>query len=142
MNKIAIMCSPLLLAACGGGTDEAASGTVEGATSAIITAATVNPTVTTREGAEQVYTCRGLTSAATAAKMALPANQIPTELAALSTSDASYWNKQMAAIAPGVLSADDEASLIASSTRVFATRMALEEEKAAILQCLAAIPKS
>ncbi|KPL68419.1 hypothetical protein SZ64_09985 [Erythrobacter sp. SG61-1L] len=142
MKKIALLCSPLLLAACGGGSEESSTGAPDATSSVAVAAESVQPTITTREGAEQAYKCRGLTSAAAAAKIALPADQVPAELSALSTGVSSYWNKQLGAIAPGVLSVDEEASLMASSTRVLATRQALEEEKDAILECIAAMPKA
>ena len=141
MKKAVVPCLPFLLAACGGGGDEAAPDPLAAAAPALSAQAAATPVVTTREGAERAYHCRGLISAAAAARMALPSDQVPQGLATLSIGDASYWNNQIAGIAPGVLSPEDEARLTTSSTRVLATRQALEEQKSAILECLAAIPK-
>lgn len=135
MRSLALMMVLAGLAACGG---EADSGTEAGAGVAAIAATAAEegdaPITGTREQVEQAWKCRGLIAAASAAK-ALSGGDVPAEIAELPTSSNAYWGNRASRIsAPDMTEAELDA-LVASSTRMLATREALERELPNIRAC-------
>ena len=93
------------------------------------------PKRVTRAQAEQAYRCRGLLSAAWASQKMIPADQLPDEVKGLTMAEVNYWTKELGSIAPGVLTAQEEAELMSSTTRVLATAQALDKERTGIKAC-------
>lgn len=130
----------LLLSACDGSAPkdgDTTSQTPAGAAPSLSTPATSEavPKRVTRAQAEQAYRCRGLLSAAWASHKMLPADDLPDEIRGLTMAEVNYWTKELGSIAPGVLTAQEEAELMSSTTRILATAQALERERTGIKAC-------
>jgi hypothetical protein len=92
----------------------------------------------TRAQVEEAWKCRGLISAAAAAKQVLPAGEVPDALSAIDDAMTLYWTDRAARLkAPDMTEADVDA-LVVSSTRNLVTREALERELPNISACIAA----
>lgn len=91
----------------------------------------------TRGEVELAWKCRGVMSAAFAARTVMK-DAMPEELAAITSDTAMYWTKRAASVrAPG-MSPSELDSLTASSVRVLATPQAIEGALPEIRECLAA----
>lgn len=142
MRALVLMIALTGLAACGGGTESGSAAAEAGAEAAAGVAGIAAkgaaqddaPITATREEVEETWKCRGLIAAATAAKM-LSKGDVPAEVAELPTSSNAYWaNRTSRITAPGMTEAEIDA-LIAKSTRMLATREALERELPNIRAC-------
>jgi hypothetical protein len=92
----------------------------------------------TRAQVEEAWKCRGLISAAAAAKKVLPAGEVPGALSDIDGSMIFYWEDRAGRLkAPDMTEADVDA-LVVSSTRALVTREALERELPNITACIAA----
>lgn len=152
MRALAILVALAGLAACSGEADErrgsgAEAGAVAGAMAdaagsmtEIVTSdapAGDTPITATRAEVEQAYECRGLMSAAFAAKTVIK-DGLPDELAGITSDAAMYWAVRADRLrAPGMTEAELDA-LTASSVRVLATPQAIENALPDIRACLAA----
>lgn len=91
----------------------------------------------TRDEVELAWKCRGVMSAAFAARKVMK-DDLPEELAAISSETAMYWTERAARVrAPGMSPSELDA-LTASSVRVLATPQAIEGALPEIRACLAA----
>lgn len=91
----------------------------------------------TRAQVEEAWKCRGLISAAAAAKEVLPAGEVPGELSEMDTAMTVYWNNRAGRLKAPDMSEADVDALVMSSTRMLATREALERELPNIRACIA-----
>lgn len=91
----------------------------------------------TRAQVEEAWRCRGLISAAAAAKKVLPAGEVPGELSEIDTAMTAYWNNRAGRLEAPDMSEADVDALVVSSTRMLATREALERELPNIRACIA-----
>ena len=135
-----------LVSACGG--EQADSGGAAGADpvsdGAGIAATAAKdgdaPIEGTREEVEQAHKCRGVMSAAFAARTVMK-DSLPADVAGMTSDTAMYWTDRAARLrAPGMTEAELDA-LTASSVRVLASPMALENALPEIRACLAAQAK-
>ncbi len=85
---------------------------------------------------EEAHRCRGLTAAAWAAVKTLPSGDIPADVAGLDMRVVNYWLHRAGNVVPGAITDAEEGELIAGSTRVIATREALEREGSNIRACI------
>jgi hypothetical protein len=92
----------------------------------------------TRAQVEEAWKCRGLISAAAAATKVLPAGEVPGELSDIDGSMTVYWNDRVGRLKAPDMSEADVDALVVSSTRMLATREALERELPNIRACVAA----
>ncbi|PLK23325.1 hypothetical protein C0V72_10205 [Porphyrobacter sp. TH134] len=131
------------LAACGSetGADTGADGAPDPAgtsTAGSVTAAalTSETTPATRAEVEEAWKCRGLVSAAAAAQKIMPAGDVPAKIMEITPAIVGYWDDRAGRLkAPDMADADVDA-LVVSSTRVLATREALERELPVISACI------
>lgn len=92
----------------------------------------------TRAQVEEAWKCRGLISAAAAAKEVLPAGEVPAALLEIDTAMTVYWNDRVGRLKAPDMSEADVDALVVSSTRSLVTREALEREMPNISACIAA----
>lgn len=92
----------------------------------------------TRAQVEEAWKCRGLISAAAAAKKVLPEGEVPAALAEIDTAMTLYWNDRVGRLKAPDMSEADVDALVVSSTRNLVTREALERELPNISACIAA----
>lgn len=131
----------LLLAGCGGGSSGAENGA---AATPVPHASAKHPPATPASDAdvEFAYRCRGVLSAAWAAKTALPPAEVPGDVRRIDLKVTSWWTGEAARreAAAGWTRAQRETAL-SGATRVLATRVALEEALPTIRQCLEQTPQ-
>lgn len=125
----------LLLGACGTSPAEGDRRSDDAPATTIAVGPQAETTTMTRAQAEQIHRCRGLLSAAWAASTRLPADQVPAALRSITMAEVNEWNKKLGSIPPGTLTAEEDAVLMAESTRVLPTTEALEKELPAIQPC-------
>lgn len=127
------------LAACGAetGADTGANPADTGTPGSVAEAPVASETIpATRAEVEAAWKCRGLVSAASAAKTILPEGDVPARIMAITQPMVIYWDDRVGRLkAPDMTDADVDA-LIVSSTRALVTREALERELPAISACL------
>lgn len=92
----------------------------------------------TRAQVEEAWKCRGLISAAAAAKKVLPAGEVPGELAEIDAAMTVYWDDRVGRLKAPDMSEADVDALVVSSTRALVTREALEREMPNIRACIEA----
>lgn len=92
----------------------------------------------TRVQVEEAWKCRGLISAAAAAKKVLPAGEVPAALSQIDTAMTVYWNDRVGRLKAPDMSEADVDALVVSSTRSLVTREALERELPNISACITA----
>ena len=143
MRSLILMMGLAGLAACGG---EPQGDTAGGTAAADATTAAVGdiaaseaeaPIEGTRAEVEQAWKCRGLMSAAFAARTVIK-DDLPDALSGISSDTAMYWTDRAARLrAPGMTEQELD-MLTASSVRVLATPQAIENALPDIRECLAA----
>lgn len=133
-QPLALSCL-FLLAACGASPTEENRRSDDAAAVASPASPKTETVAMTRAQAEQTHRCRGLLSAAWAASTRLPADDMPAALRSITMAEVNEWNKKLGSIPPGTLTAEEDAALMTSSTRVLATAEALEKEAPAIQSC-------
>lgn len=139
---VALTSLALALAACGSepaapaDDDAAATQASRQPASPLPAEAGKSAALTERSDIEEAHRCRGLTAAAWAAAKTLPPGDIPDDVAGLDMRAVNYWLHRAGNVAPGAITDAEEAELMAASTRVIATREALEREGANIRACI------
>ena len=78
-----------------------------------------------------------LMTAAAAAKDVLPASELPEEVSGITAAMPAYWTDRAGRLKAPDMSEADVDTLIVSSTRMLATREALERELPNIRACIA-----
>ena len=132
------------LSACGGGDGAATDGAATqidpaAASTDISSGAGGGETIAaTRAQVEEAWKCRGLMTAAAAAKDVLPASEVPEDVAGITPAMPAYWTDRAGRLKAPDMSEADVDTLIVSSTRMLATREALERELPNIRACIAA----
>lgn len=121
-----------LVSACGG---EAPSASSDAAPEA--TPASAPVIAATRAQVEQAWKCRGVMSAAFAARTAIR-DGLPDEVAGISSDTAMYWTNRAASLRAPDMSEAELDALTASSVRVLATPQAVDSALPDIRDCLAA----
>ena len=96
----------------------------------------------TFEEVKFAYRCQGVLSAAWAASRALPAGEVPLELAQINLKVTAWWAGEVSRRddAAGI-SEEQRAELVSGATRVFISREKLEEALPTTRECLAQMPK-
>lgn len=131
------------LSACGGGDGAATDGAAtqidpKAASTDISSGAGSGETIAaTRAQVEEAWKCRGLMTAAAAAKDVLPASEVPEDVAGITPAMPAYWTDRAGRLKAPDMSEADVDTLIVSSTRMLATREALERELPNIRACIA-----
>lgn len=131
------------LSACGGGDGAATDGAATqidpaAASTDISSGAGGGETIAaTRAQVEEAWKCRGLMTAAAAAKDVLPASEVPEDVAGITPAMPAYWTDRAGRLKAPDMSEADVDTLIVSSTRMLATREALERELPNIRACIA-----
>lgn len=132
------------LSACGGGDGAATDGAAiqidpAAASTDVSSGAGGGETIAaTRAQVEEAWKCRGLMTAAAAAKDVLPASEVPEDVAGITPAMPAYWTDRAGRLKAPDMSEADVDTLIVSSTRMLATREALERELPNIRACIAA----
>lgn len=129
------------VSACGGADQSETTGaaTVTEPAGASIPASGGDETIAaTRAQVEEAWKCRGLISAAAAAKKVLPAGEVPAALSEIDTAMTFYWNDRVGRLKAPDMSEADVDALVVSSTRSLVTSEALERELPNISACIAA----
>ena len=132
------------LSACGGGDGAATDGAATqidpaAASTDISSGAGGGETIAaTRAQVEEAWKCRGLMTAAAAAKDVLPASEVPEDVAGITPAMPAYWTDRAGRLKAPDMSEAYVDTLIVSSTRMLATREALERELPNIRACIAA----
>ena len=91
----------------------------------------------TRAQVEEAWKCRGLMTAAAAAKDVLPASELPEEVSGITAAMPAYWTDRAGRLKAPDMSVAEVDTLVVSSTRMLATREALERELPNIRACIA-----
>lgn len=131
------------LSACGGGDGAATDGAAiqidpAAASTDVSSGAGGGETIAaTRAQVEEAWKCRGLMTAAAAAKDVLPASEVPEDVAGITPAMPAYWTDRAGRLKAPDMSEADVDTLIVSSTRMLATREALERELPNIRACIA-----
>ena len=136
------------LSACGGGDGAATDGaatqidpaaaSTDASTDVSSGAGGGETIAATRAQVEEAWKCRGLMTAAAAAKDVLPASEVPEDVAGITPAMPAYWTDRAGRLKAPDMSEADVDTLIVSSTRMLATREALERELPNIRACIAA----
>lgn len=93
--------------------------------------------IASRAEVEQAWLCRGVTSAAWAARKMLK-DGLPDGLSGFSTANATFWNDRAARMKTTEMTTAELDALVARSTRVFVSEQAFENALPQITECLVA----
>lgn len=131
------------LSACGGADEAGADANAAPINPAADTAAASSAEAggetiaATRAQVEEAWKCRGLMTAAAAAKDVMSASEVPEEVSGITASMTAYWNDRAGRLKAADMSEAEVDTLVVSSTRMLATREALERELPNIRACIA-----
>lgn len=125
----------LVLAGCGSGADDTAAAPEAAAVAPAAGESAAPRIAASRAEVEQAWKCRGLMSAAFAARTVL-ADDMPGELEQLDSGNAMYWTERASQLETSEMTGDELDLLVATSTRVLATRQAVDAALPEIVACL------
>ncbi len=148
MRALVLMIALTGLAACGGETGsggaaaEVGGEAVTGVAGMAAEGAAQGeaPITATRAEVEQAWGCRGVMSAAFAARTVIK-DGLPAEVAGITSDTAMYWTNRAARMRAPDMTEEELDALTASSVRVLATQQAIENALPQIRECLAAQTK-
>lgn len=148
MRSLILIMTLAGLAACGGNADsggagaEAGAEAISGVAGAAASAASQGdaPIAATRQEVEQAWKCKGVMSAAFAARTVIK-DGLPAEIAAITSDTAMFWDDRAARLRAPDMTEEELDALTAGSVRVLATQQAIENALPQIRECLAAQAK-